>query len=119
MKIKYLGMILLITIFTGCVQNSMYYWNGYSKSLYNYKKMPDDNTKQLHIESLEKIISKSEYYGKKVPPGIYCEYGYYCILDENFIDAKKYFELEKNLYPESEKFVNILLNEIQNEKENE
>jgi hypothetical protein len=99
------------------VQNTLYYWGNYSNSLYNFKKNPDESTKKSHIESLEKIINKSNYHGKKIPPGVYCEYGYYFLLEENYLEAKKYFELEKKLYPESTKFVDILLDDIATIKE--
>jgi len=119
MKKNIILLIVFIILITGCVQNSLYYWDGYSNSLYKYKKDPNDNTIQAHKESILKIIEKSNYYGKKIPPGVYCEYGYYLLQENNSAEAKKYFELEKELYPESEKFVNLLLKEIPIKKEKE
>lgn len=119
MKKNILLFVVVIILVTGCVQNSLYYWDGYSNSLYKYKKDPSDKTIQTHKESILKIIDKSDYYGKKIPPGVYCEYGYYLLQENNYEEAKKYFELEIELYPESEKFVSLLLKEIQTKKENE
>ena len=119
MKKNILFFVVIIILVTGCVQNSLYYWDGYSTSLYKYKKDPSDNTIQAHKESILKIIDKSDYYGKKIPPGVYCEYGYYLLQENNYEEAKKYFELEITLYPESEKFVSLLLKEIQTKKEKE
>jgi hypothetical protein len=117
---KYLLLLVLLIVFiSGCVQTSMYYWGNYSGTLYKYKKAPSDETLNTHIESIEKIIKESDYYNKKVPPGIYCEYAYYYMLEGNNEDAKKYFELEKKLYPESTKFVDVLLQGMSVEKETE
>ncbi len=119
MKKNILLFIVIIILVTGCVQNSLYYWDGYSNSLYKYKKGPSDKTIKAHKESILKIIDKSDYYGKKIPPGVCCEYGYYLLQESNYIEAKKYFEFEIKLYPESKKFVNLLLKEIPINKENE
>ena len=83
----------------------------------DYKKAPSNETLQEHITSIEKIIEKSEYFGKKVPPGIYCEYGYYFLQEGNYVDAKKYFVLEMQIYPESEVFIKQLILRIPEEKE--
>jgi len=110
---------LLIIFISGCVQTSIYYWGNYSDTLYKYKKAPSDDVLISHIKSIEKIIKQSEYLRKKVPPGIYCEYGYYFMIEENYVDAKKYFELEMEIYPESTKFINVLMKGIPEEKEKE
>ena len=119
MKKNILLLVVFIIFITGCVQNSLYYWGGYSNSLYKHKKDPNNETIQAHKESILKIIEKSDYYGKKIPPGVYCEYGYYMLQENNYTEAKKYLNLEIKLYPESNKFVNILLKEIKIKEEKE
>ncbi len=119
MKKNLVVLVFFMLLFVGCVQNSLYYWDGYSNSLYNYKKNPDEKTIQSHKESILKIIDKADYYGKKIPPGVCCEYGYYLFQENNFSDAEKYFMQEIQLYPESENFVNLLLKEIQIKVEKE
>ncbi|MDP8269152.1 MAG: DUF4810 domain-containing protein [Candidatus Tenebribacter davisii] len=118
MKIK-LIVILIVLVFTGCYQTTLYYWGNYSNSLYNYKKLETEGNLNKHIKSIEKIIKQSDYLKKKVPPGIYCEYGYYSMQEGNYSEAKKYFDLEIKLYPESEKFVTVLVQRIPEKKENE
>ena len=112
-------LVLLIVLISGCVQTSIYYWGNYSDTLYKYKKAPSDEALVKHIKSIEKIIEESENLKQKVPPGVYCEYGYYFMLEENYVDAKKYFELETVLYPESTKFINVLMEGIPKQKEKE
>jgi len=119
MRKKLILLVFLIILISGCVQTSIYYWGNYSDTLYKYKKAPSDETLIKHIKSIEKIIKESEYLKKKVPPGVYCEYGYYFMLEENYVDAKKYFELETALYPESTKFINAILKGIPEQKEKE
>lgn len=119
MKKNYLIISVLILLCFGCVQNSIYYWDGYSNSLYNLKKNPDDKTMQAHKDNVLKIIEKADYHGKKIPPGVCCEYGYYLFQENNYDEAKNYFNLEIQLYPESEKFVKLLLKDMQLKEERE
>jgi hypothetical protein len=86
MKIK-LIVILIVLVFTGCYQTTLYYWGNYSNSLYNYKKLETEENLNKHIKSIEKIIKQSDYLKKKVPPGIYCEYGYYSMQEGNYSEA--------------------------------
>ncbi|MFC1887179.1 DUF4810 domain-containing protein [Candidatus Cloacimonadota bacterium] len=119
MKKNFILVVLLATVFTGCYQTSLYYWGNYSQSLYKYKKAPSDEALQDHMKSIEKIITQSVSYKKQVPPGIYSEYGYYLFLEGRYFEALQYFNLEIQNYPESEKFVNFLINEIPEDEEKE
>jgi hypothetical protein len=110
---KTLALCVFAILIFGCAQTSLYYWNGYSSSLYNYKKNPSEETIQKHKDSITTIINKADRYGKKVPPGLCCEYGYYLMLENNIIEAQQYFAMETSLYPESKKFVDLLLKQIQ------
>jgi hypothetical protein len=115
---KYLILILFAIIFlTGCVPQTLYYWNNYSQTLYNYKKNPSDEALTKHMKSLETIIKKSEMLNRAVPPGVYCEYGYYLVQSGNITAGQEYFNLEVQKYPESAKFVQIIQGQLQADKE--
>lgn len=110
--IMILGMILL----TGCVK-SQYYWGNYSYTLYKYKKAQTEEALAKHKLCVEKVITKSEAKEKRVPPGIYCEYGYYLIMEGDTVQGLEYFDKEVNAYPESETFINTLKTQLELEKE--
>lgn len=106
LKLSVLAAVVCMTMF-GCAP-SMYYWGDYSASLYSYKKNPTDNTLARYKKCLEDIIVTSPKDNLRVPPGIYCEYGYLMAKAGNNTEAVKYFDLEKSTYPESAYFMDKL-----------
>ena len=107
--IAFLSIVVILGL-TGCapknyLQESM---NKHGNSLYTYKKDPSQENRENHIKTLEKIISRSQLYGRIVPPGIYAEYGFF-LLKNDPMEAKKCFLIEKELYPEAAVFIDNLL----------
>jgi len=86
----------------------IYYWKGYSEHLYEFTKTPDKENKKKYQESLSKIIDVSEKEGKRVPPGIFAEYGYMMAQDGKVKEAARYFDMEEENYPESKAFISHL-----------
>lgn len=108
-KIYFLLLVCTFYFFVGCAsQRAMYYWGTYSNSLYDYKKHPNDENLSKHKQSLLIIIEKSNARGMRVPPGVYCEYGYILMKEGNNQEANKYYELEEQTYPESKFFIQNL-----------
>ncbi len=114
MKLPYrLFPAILLPILMGCAMTKpMYYWDGYSQTLYDYKKAPGDETLAKHKASLEKVLSKSAEKGLRVPPGIYCEYGYLLLKEGKEQEALKFIDLEGKTYPESAFFVEKLKSKV-------
>ena len=112
MKKKLLILILLsLSYFAfGCATGNkqMYYWGNYSSSLYKYKKAPNNETLDAHKQALVKIIEESKKEDMRVPPGVYCEYGYILMQEGKNTDAVNYFDLEEQTYPESKTFTQTL-----------
>ncbi len=94
-------------ILAGCAPQltTLYYWDDYSHTLYNLKKNPGPEAEEKYKESLLKIINESKKYNRKVPPGIYAEYGYFLIKNGNKNEGLKYLDLEVKTYPESARFI--------------
>jgi hypothetical protein len=115
---KYTLLILLFFFISGCNPGTnIYYWGNYSSSLYNLKKEPGDESRLKHRETLEGIFKNAEKKHKKVPPGLYCEYGYILVQQGNIDEGLKYFDLEVEHYPESKPFVERLINQIKKRQE--
>ena len=108
---KSLVLLLGLTVFLGgcVVNNNMYGWENYSSTLYGWKKNATDESAIEHRAELSKIIEKSHKKGVRVPPGIYCEYGYMLLLEGDEEQAFIFFEKEAEEYPESKIFVDFLL----------
>jgi hypothetical protein len=93
--------ILLIVSSIGCAPKQMYYWGDYSDTLYAYKKNSNDETLLKHMQELNKIIEQSNKHNTRVPPGVYGELGYLTLKSDKVKEAIEYFNIEKQLYPES------------------
>ena len=108
-KIYFVLLLCVCYFFIGCAsQKAMYYWGTYSNSLYDYKKFPNDENIAKYKGTLLNIIAESHERGLRVPPGVYCEYGYILMQEGSNKKAAKYFELEEQTYPESKVFIQKL-----------
>ncbi|WP_353116673.1 DUF4810 domain-containing protein [Nitratidesulfovibrio sp.] len=101
----------LCVLCTGCAKpgNAMYCMDNYSSTLYACRKNPAQDQQDKHIKAMQDIVAKSEQRNLPVPPGIFAELGYIHLKAGQMAEAKKYFEAENRLYPESKVFTARLL----------
>lgn len=103
--------IAAMVVISGCaaqVTEAGYYWGDYSKTLYTYTKDPSEESLEVHLMELERIVEESAERDLRVPPGIHAEIGYIrSSLGEDAI-AMSHYEAEINLYPESRLFLERL-----------
>lgn len=104
-KTGLLILLLFISLFGCATQKPLYYWGDYSSSLYKYKKVPNEENLKTHKVVLVNIIEESNKMNLKVPPGVYCEYGYLLLKDGKKEEAMYNFDLEEKNYPESRQFL--------------
>jgi hypothetical protein len=106
--------ILAIALLYGCAAppKPMYYWGEYSQSLYSLKKNSNAETADSHLKVLDDIMLKSKEMDLKVPPGICAEYGYYMLSAGKKEEAKKMFQTEKDIYPESTVLMDRMIKSI-------
>jgi len=103
--------IPVMMLMVGCTtpQNRpTYVWENYSSSLYTLKKTPSDVNLNNHKQVLLAIMGKSRIENCRVPPGVYCEYGYLLLKEGKEQEAFYYFDLEEKTYPESKVFIQNL-----------
>ncbi len=119
MKIITTVAVLSFFLFAGCAttQKPMYSWGDYSSSLYKLKKDPCDENLMKHKQVLLKIMEDSKENGLRVPPGVYCEYGYILMKEGKSNDALSYLDLEEKTYPESAVFIQRLKSQFTKTKE--
>lgn len=104
-----LTIAVFLCLFSVSCTKPIFYWGNYSQTLYKMKKNIDEKSRNEHKDELLKIMKKSKKKKINVPPGVYCEYGYLMYQEDNFDEALKYYELEKETYPESKTFVDRLI----------
>ncbi|MDP1675412.1 MAG: DUF4810 domain-containing protein [Bacteroidota bacterium] len=99
---------IIVLQFIGCAPETQFYWGNYSKTLYAYKKSPDDKTLAVHKNSLNDIITVSTKKHATVPPGVYAELGYILLKENKEKESFECFDKEIKLYPESIEFIGKL-----------
>ncbi len=90
----------------GCKPPTIYDWGNYEGSLYTLMKNPTSMEK--YGKSLVSLIQDAEGSGR-VPPGIYAEYGYFLYVTNQPGEAVKYFEKEKQRWPESARLMDKMI----------
>ena len=104
----FVGVLVLLGILVGgCAptKNTIFYWGGYSSTLYELTKEPGKETLKAHKEQLLLIIAESPKRNKRVPPGVYAEYGYILLKEGNETEGMQYLNQEMGIYPEAAVFV--------------
>ena len=98
---KAVGVTALAVLVTGCApqHSDKYSWGNYESSLYGYYKAPGDGHE--FAQTLKAQIDDAERQGKKVPPGIYAEYGGMLLEAGDRATAAQYFQKEQSAWPES------------------
>ncbi|MFT4553907.1 MAG: hypothetical protein ACI9S8_002552 [Chlamydiales bacterium] len=114
-KLSCLLALLIFLSVTGCIPRDYLLENmqKHSQSLYTYKALPSDKTLAAHKKVLLGVIESSKNHNMLVPPGIYAEYGYYLLKENQLGEAEKYFLLEKGIYPESGVFMDRMIQSIE------
>lgn len=119
MKKNIIYSIFFILIFAGCNQEvkSLYVWGDYTKSSSEYgMKGHEKEVLEKHLTVLKNIIDESEQKKERVAPGIYAEYAQILYETNKKEDAKRYFILEKQTYPESSRFIDRVLAKLYGEQ---
>jgi hypothetical protein len=116
MKVWKIAIVLAVSGMTAaCAPQTKYAWGSYESSLYDHYKTPGDTT--AFAKHLADTISEAETSGKKVPPGIYAEYGQVLLDSGDSKQATVFFEKEKSAWPESSVFMTTMIRVASNTKE--
>ena len=95
----YFVIALLLPALQGCATPQHYAWGKYDETLYVHYKAPQDH--EAYVASLKTVMLDAEQTGKLVPPGIYAEYGYALLEEGQTKEAARYFQKERDKWPES------------------
>ena len=98
----------------GCASGpqSLYSWGAYPQQTYLLLSVPEKTSPQEQIAKLEKDIEKAKANNAAVPPGLYAHLGLLNLNLNNGPRAVEYFELERQVYPESTVLMDRLLKKM-------
>ncbi|MCU4316474.1 DUF4810 domain-containing protein [Acinetobacter bereziniae] len=98
----------------GCASGpkSLYRWGGFPQQTYLMLSAPEKTSPQQQILLLEKDIEKAKAKNEAVPPGLYAHLGLLNLNINNAPRAIEYFELERQVYPESTVLMDRLLKKM-------
>lgn len=108
-----LGAVMSLSL-VGCASSpkSLYSWGTYPQQTYLLLSVPEKTSPQEQIAKLEKDIEKAKAKNAAVPPGLYAHLGLLNLNLNNGPRAVEYFELERQVYPESTVLMDRLLKKM-------
>ncbi len=107
---KGLCLITALVLLSACAphRDSLYSWNGYEATLYQYYQK-DQKSLEEQIATMNESLEKSRAENKSVPPGFHAHLGLLYANTGHANESRREFETEKALFPESTAFMNYLL----------
>jgi len=91
----------------------MYYWGSYQDQIHGAYVTPEKYSNDSQIIKLEADVEKANAANKPVPPGFHAQLGYLYALTGKKDIAQVQFELEKEQYPESGTYMDLLMQQLQ------
>jgi hypothetical protein len=88
-------------------RSALYDWDGYDDALYLHYKQPQD--REAWVAALKTAVLAAEQEGRRVPPGLYAEYGYALYEEGVYPQAIAYFQKEREQWPESRFFMQKMI----------
>jgi hypothetical protein len=114
------GLVLVISLaLLGAAcggQQPLYHWGEYDSRLYRHYRNPQDRTGW--VASMREVVLAAEQGGRKVPPGVYAEYGFALFEAGDHSAAISYFERERDLWPESRVLMDKMIVNAQRQQGN-
>lgn len=114
MRIRHLLLGMTLVFVAGCGPKTMYDWGSYETDLLKYCKHPESMPE--FIEHLDKQIVRSVNKGRKVPPGLFAELGYFRYKAGDAKRASELFAEERENWPESAIFMDRMIEATKSEK---
>ena len=92
---------VVVSLLSGCVVPTQYYWGQYENQVYLMYKAPDKATAEIQVIVLESDIEVARSEDKPLAPGFYAHLGFLYFQLGQLDDARRSFEIEKSTFPES------------------
>ncbi|WP_370650350.1 DUF4810 domain-containing protein [Brevundimonas sp.] len=105
-RLLLIGAVLAVS---ACAPASRFEWGTYENTLYAYSKTPE--AKEAYRNSLIAALRNGEA-SNRVAPGLNAELGYLYMEEGRTAEAIQYFEAEKRLFPESQRFMDGVITRL-------
>lgn len=103
--------IICLTFLSACsTTNHLYDWGTYEQDLYRYYKKAA--TRPAALDNLLVLINRLESRNVRVAPGLYAELGTFYLEAGDPNRALKYYQKERDTWPESQKLMGALIKNI-------
>ncbi len=110
---NYVMGLICTMMLSGCAPSGLYYWGDYETSL--FERYVENNPQ--HTDAyLSQTLLEAEQQHRKVPPGVYADYGFLLYSRGDKAGAIANFQKERSLYPESLALMNKLIERIQQQE---
>ena len=106
-------LVLTVLVLTGCGSPLIYRWSGCESSVAALYADADEQSLAKQVAALSRQVETSRRTGQNVPPGMLAHLGYVCYLRGDKKAAARYFQAEKQAFPESARFIDVMLEQIQ------
>ncbi len=114
-KIAAVAMVTSSIVLTGCqTDQGLYHWGEYESSLYDFYKDP---AKQGVF--FEQALNAIEQADDRVAPGMYAEYATLLLHQGKTDEAIIYYSKERELWPESKKLMDAMINNLERQHNND
>lgn len=109
---------VLGSMLIGCVSqpSALYSWGSYPEQNYLMYSQPQKASPSAQVQKLEAEIEKAKAKNLAVPPGLYAHLGMLYVEQNNTNRAAEYFQLERQVYPESTVLMDRLLKQLTGNK---
>ena len=106
------GLVSLSLVGCATAPKSLYSWGEFPQQTYLSLSLPEKAMPQDQVLKLEKDIEKAKAKNLAVPPGLYAHLGLQYLNMNDAPRAIQYFELERQVYPESTVLMDRLLKKM-------
>ena len=106
------GLVSLSLVGCATAPKSLYSWGEFPQQTYLTLSLPEKATPQDQVLKLEKDIEKAKAKNLAIPPGMYAHLGLQYLNMNDAPRAIQYFELERQVYPESTVLMDRLLKKM-------
>lgn len=106
-------LLLAVAIVAGCARKPLLYeWGSYEDQIYAMYSDTGKVPVEQQIEELERDYQLARSKNRPVPPGYHAYLGYLYYQTGKVDQSLQSFETEKQLFPESKKYMDFLISRI-------
>ncbi|MCH7314803.1 DUF4810 domain-containing protein [Acinetobacter sp. ANC 3882] len=111
-NIVYTSLISIGLVGCAAGPQPLYSWGSYTQQTYLMYNASEKATPNAQMIKLEAEIEKAKAKNLAVPPGLYAHLGLLSLQQNNAQKAVEYFQLERQVYPESTVLMDRLLQKM-------